>query len=122
MGAYNWVIAEVTCPACGVRAPVRCQTHVASDYGANGDGRFHDVEYRLGERMRWCPEDDPDFPTWRVGGRRDGSDPSWDEEACYVTCEACHAALCVVIRFEQLVPVAAVHVSREADWPERYWK
>ena len=48
MAAYNWVVVDETCPACGKRSRLRCQTHVASDYSGDASGRFHDREYHLG--------------------------------------------------------------------------
>ncbi len=112
MGAYNWVLIEGQCPACGPAAAIRCQIHAASDYAGDATGRFFDRTYRIGERMAWRPDDvswseDPGLVPCESGF----------EEPCYSDCLRCGAALCVVLRYRDLVPVAVVHVSRESDWP-----
>jgi len=93
MGAYNWVIIEETCPVCGRKATIRCQTHVASSYGGGPDGRFLDREYRLGERMRWWAPSDPEYPQWRAMGRMDVPLERSDQEACYSTCRRNHQVI-----------------------------
>src|SRR5262245_13629515 len=115
MSAYNWITIDVRCPQCADRARIRCQTHVASDYAGDHSGRFHDRDYTLGEPMAWWPPDHPQFESWRKHG-----DAVVDEEACYSSCSACKADLCVVIRFRDLIPEAVISISPEADWPEGY--
>jgi hypothetical protein len=56
MGAYNWILVDAECPSCASFSRIRCQTHVASDYGGIG-GRFFDREYSLGQEMVWWPRD-----------------------------------------------------------------
>jgi len=109
VGAYNWIAVDAQCPACGALARIRCQTHVASDYGGDSTGRFHDREYALGQKMAW----------WPPGHERFESELA-NEEACYSECGSCGADLCVVIRFRELVPEAVVSITREEDWPGGY--
>jgi hypothetical protein len=122
MSAYNWINVESQCPACGSAAAIRCQTHVASDFDRDVRGRFHDREYRLGDKMWWWADDDSRYPSWRVLGRSDIDDPEYDEEACYSTCRKCDARLCVVLRFRKVVPEAIALVVKEEEWPEQYPK
>ena len=56
MAALNWISLEGTCPKCRSVATIRCQTHVAADYGGDATGRFHGRTYHLSERMAWWPE------------------------------------------------------------------
>jgi hypothetical protein len=123
MGAYNWVLVTAVCPACGSNREIRCQTHVASSFDGDLTGRFNERTYQLGQAMAWWPHDDKRFGEWRVNGRRDAiASGSIDEEACYSTCSACGADLCVVVSFKEAVPEQVVLVAREDDWPEQYWK
>ena len=123
MSAFNWVVIENVCPVCNRMATVRCQTHVASSFGGAADGRFQDRDYRLGERMRWWRVDDPDYPTWRVQGRKGA--PLQDdaaEEACHSVCTLCGARLYVILRFEDLTPRAVLGLGPEEQWPADYGK
>jgi hypothetical protein len=122
MSAYNWINLESQCPACGSTAAIRCQTHVASDYDGDARGRFHDREYGLGDKMWWWADNDPRYPDWRVLGRPGIDEDEYDEEACYSTCGACGANLCVVLGFRKIVPTTIVRVVKEEEWPEGYPK
>jgi predicted RNA-binding Zn-ribbon protein involved in translation (DUF1610 family) len=98
MAAYNWVVVDETCPACGKRSRLRCQTHVASDYSGDASGRFHDREYHLGQRMAWWPREHIGFERWRADRwhrDRNSVDAAFDEEACHATCPVCDADLFV---------------------------
>lgn len=122
MGAFNWVVIEERCPVCQREAAIRCQTHVASSYDGDED-RFQDREYRLGEKMRWWDQADPEYPTWRVLGRIDAKfDPRSAEEACYSQCSLCGARLYVILRFQDITPKVVLGLGPEADWPTDYWK
>ena len=119
MAAFNWVIADVSCPVCENVARLRCQTHVASNYGVDSGGRFHDREYALGQAMEWWPREHKRFETWRGGRwRAGGIHTEFDEEACYTTCNNCNAPLYVVILYHMNVPERVVAVGKEEDWPE----
>ena len=61
MAAFNYLVLEVNCPACGQLTTLRAQTHMASDYDGDERGRFMNREYRLGERMWWFSEGSPDY-------------------------------------------------------------
>lgn len=121
MAAYNWIAVSIECPACRSTAEVRCQTHVASDYDGDEQGRFFDHVYRLGDTMKWWPRSDTRFRRWRADGlRQPSNDPSTDEEACCASCALCKAALYVVVRFEETRPVGVVSVGLARDWPKTH--
>src|SRR5690349_19639357 len=118
MGAYNWILVDADCPACSSRTRIRCQTHVASDYGGIG-GRFFDREFTLGQTMPWWPRDHPQWTAWQLPGGDAVTGEEFDE-ACYSSCTACGAELAVVIHFEHCTPTSVLSVSREEDWPDGY--
>ena len=123
MAAFNWIVVEATCPACGSQATLRCQTHVASDFAGDGSRRFHDREYRVGDSMAWWPSSDSRFPQWRANRTSNPRvDPNVDEEACHATCNQCAAPLFVILRFYGVKPDGIVAVGREDDWPAGYLK
>lgn len=122
MGAFNWVVVEGSCPACGETSRMRCQTHVASSFSGDRRGRFHDREYELGQPMAWWPSTQPEFATWRANGMTSETGSSVDEEACHATCPPCGAELFVVLRFREAVPESVLAIGREADWPAGYLK
>ncbi len=108
MAAFNWILIDAACPACARSALVRCQTHVASSYDGDASRRFHDREYRLGQRMAWSQPGDPRHDEWR---QEYGAADSLAEEPCYSDCTACGAELLVVIRFRDLVPAETLSIS-----------
>ena len=123
MSAYNWLMVEAKCPACERESMIRAQTHVASDYGGDETGRFHDREYRIGDDMRWLPASDPRYTSWRVNGRvQPVPDDDTDEEACYGTCPSCGAHLVAVVRFRRTRIERVIDIRKEEDWPAGYWK
>jgi len=85
--------------------------------------RFLHNEYRLGEPMQWWAKDHPWYSEWRIQSRKsEEPDVAFNEEACYSTCTACGAELCVVIRFHECVPEEVLQISRQKDWPAGYLK
>ena len=70
--------------------------------------------------MVWWPKDHKDFADWREEWRGDSGNLLQNQavEACYANCENCKADLCVVIHFEDLVPLEIKQITLEADWPE----
>ena len=90
---------EATCPACAKDVELRVQTHVASSYSGDASGRFFDRDYRLGQPMAWWPVGDARRAEWRETERAVFDDASSAEEACYASCSACDAELCVVARW-----------------------
>ena len=118
MGAFNWIDVEATCPACGRAAVLRTQTHIASDYDGDADGRFHDRTYRVGDRMAWFEPPDPRSSRWS-----ECADPGRlpnVHEACYAHCVACRAEICVVLAFDRTRAVSVVAVATEAAWVPGY--
>ena len=118
LGAYNWITVEATCPVCARSTALRCQTHVASSYAGDGTGRFFDREYRLGDTMAWWAEQDARHANWSQHSRGIGDNWSCIDEACDASCSACGSALCVVLRFRELVIESVVSISRAEEWPE----
>jgi hypothetical protein len=123
MAAFNWILLEQECPACHTVALIRCQTHVASDFGGDERGRFCDREYRLGQPMHWWPPSHPRFMEWRHGGDAGVATRlprEMAEEACYGTCAGCGADLFAVVRFRDAVPVEVRQLGLEENWPAGY--
>lgn len=121
MGVFNNIYVERTCPACRRVTRIECQAHVASSAGGNETGRFCLRDYELGQRMAWYAPGDAGFHKWRLEG-----EPNQPEgqatEACYSSCTACKAELCVVIRFEDITPVEVLECVLEENWPEGYFR
>lgn len=116
MSAYNWITVDAQCPACGRSVAFRCQTHVASSYGGDENGRFFDCDYVLGQRMSWRPvRFDRD---WRGGNSLAPLPPNEDLEACYSTCSRCGREVIVVLRFQEMTPTRVESVSLE--WPDGF--
>ncbi len=122
MSAFNWINVETSCPKCGSTTNLRCQTHVASNYGGDSRGRFHDRDYRLGERMWWWSKDDDRYPDWMVAGRPGMPKFDSDVEACIAECESCGASLCVVLGFREATPERVLSIAAEDEWPGGYLK
>lgn len=118
MAAFNWIETEMTCPACHEHATIRCQTHIASDFGGDETGRFCHRVFKIGDRMPWYPEGHPEYDTWCFEG-----DPWTVEdarEACYSTCQKCQEDLFAVIQFSNFTPIKLLDVGLEENWPKEY--
>lgn len=121
MAAFNWISIDDACPSCGQRGTIRAQTHVASDYGGDERGRFHDREYRLGDEMVWWPAGHPQFTAWKLGNAvHPPTDPDDDEEACHAAWRACGAELFVVLEFHDRRPTRVIQVGLERNWPATF--
>ena len=117
MGAYNWVRFDARCPQCGEQARMRAQCHVASSYDADRDGRFFDIDYAVGQRMRWWSPDDPRHSSWRAGAQIEDTLRDRAVECCHASCLRCQAALYATIEFESATAMAVADLGLEADWP-----
>ena len=116
MGAYNDLIIEEQCPACGKRATIRCQLHVGASYAGDSRGRFAMNEYRLGQRLLWWPPEHRRFNSWCEDPDRTNADGTVDE-CSYADCELCRAELYVGVRFRDLTPIQILGVTVERpDW------
>jgi hypothetical protein len=115
VAAYNWILFDVACPACGKVARIEAQTHVASSFDGDQSGRFCHRDYRLGETIAWWPRNDDQFASWAESA--DPSRPEVVTEACYATCTACARKLYAVVEFDGLVVRRVSEVGLEADWP-----
>src|SRR3954469_23501769 len=121
MSAYNWIIVTTRCPACNRQVELRCQTHIASDYGGDQTGRFHDREYHLGEPLRWWRKGHQKFQAWRANGRvGEFNQGETDSESCYTSCPACSTDLYAVIEFDGPRSVAVTDIGLEDNWPKDY--
>jgi hypothetical protein len=120
MAAYNWIHTDATCPSCQEMATIRCQTHIASSFDGDETGRFFDRVFSIGDKMPWFPEGHPEYETWCFEG-----DPWTVEdarEACYSTCQKCHAELYAVIQFSHFTPVRVLEIGFQKNWPKGYHK
>lgn len=73
--------------------------------------------------MRWWGEEDSNYQSWRVLGRKDAQlESHFAEEACYSECLLCGAELYVVLRFENVIPICVLGLGPKEDWPHEYWK
>jgi hypothetical protein len=116
MGAYNDLIIEEWCPACGKRATVRCQIHVGATYDGDSRGRFALNEYLLGQQLPWWPTSHRRFESWHEESDRTNAEGSVDE-CSYAGCESCRAELYVGVRFREHTPVEILSITLERpDW------
>ena len=116
MGAYNDLLIEEQCPACGRRATIRCQMHVGASYDGDSRGRFALHEYHLGQPLPWWPPGHRRFELWCEDLDRTNPNGTVDE-CCYGGCEACKADLFVGVRFRDLTPVEILNITIERpDW------
>ena len=110
MGAYNDLLIEEQCPACGRRAIIRCQIHLGASFDGDSRGRFALQEYRLGNQLPWWPPGHRRFDSWREDADCTNQDGTVDE-CSYAGCESCEADLYVGVRFRDLTPIEILSVS-----------
>jgi hypothetical protein len=123
MSAFNWILFASRCPVCEREVELRCQAHVAADYGGDGTGRFHDREYHLGEKMAWWMENDPRYLDWRYGGKLgELQNEEVDWECCSTECPSCAAELYAVIQFDGPRAAMVLDVGLGSNWPSEYLK
>lgn len=124
MSAFNWIDFEDICPACGQKAQIRAQTHMASDYDGDAGGRFHDESYQFGQTMRWWNVDHASYKDWKNGNRANQLKvpDTVEHECCYATCLLCDANLFAVLEFHECVPLRSTKLGKESDWPDEYLK
>ena len=120
MSAFNWIVIERTCPQCHRHGVIKAQCHVASSFDGDDGGRFHDREYRVGERMRWWDRADPRFEAWKDDAKSDTANPDRMVECCYASCSMCNAPLFALVEFEDVTPIAVGDVGLEEDWPAEF--
>jgi hypothetical protein len=113
MAAFNYLLLEMDCPACGQATMLRAQTHMASDYEGDERGRFMDREYRLGEPMWWFPKDTPDYPDWMTWGTGQVADIVY--EVCPACCPLCDSEVYAVVKFKSTTPLLVVANGLECD-------
>lgn len=123
MSAFNWIEFEKICPYCEGEQCIRAQVHMVSDYNGDDQGRFHDVTYNLGDKMRWWKKLHPDYEKWKNGNKKDTSNIEEDKkECCYAQCLNCNRELYAVIRFSECVPLEVIEFGSEENWPDSYLK
>lgn len=117
MGAFNFIRIESQCPACKNESEILCQTHIASDYDGNSEvGRFHDHEYKLGQKMPWFEDD---YESWYSHNDWKVSD-SVAREACISSCLSCNAEIYVLIEFQDITPKKVVSIGLEHEMPKQF--
>lgn len=123
MGAYNWIIIKEKCPKCNQTRIIKCQTHIASDFGGDDSGRFCEREYKLGEEMAWYPISHKKYLEWKVNGKISSNETleEIDYECCYSQCTNCRVNLYVVIKFQSHTPKKVIDVGFEENWPKDYF-
>lgn len=110
MGAYNDLLIEERCPACGRQSTIVCQLHVGASYGGDGLGRFALRQYQIGQRLLWWPQGHWRHESWREEAERTNADNSVDE-CSYASCTSCHADLFVGVRFRDVTPVEILGIA-----------
>jgi len=134
MAAFNWIEFLDICPSCLTKQLIVSQTHVASDFDSDCKERFHDVTYRLGEKMKWWSRSHPSNRDWKNGNLKVKhqfsnlnetpafQDSSKNEvtECCYANCSVCNVELYAIIGFRDCSPIQVLQVGFEDDWPESY--
>jgi hypothetical protein len=117
VSAYNKLLIADLCPFCEARDALEVQIHVGASDDGDAQGRFCQNEYRLGQRLRWWPADDPRWASWRDGGlaNRDGT----VDECAYGLCRVCASPVFVGVRFRDHTPIDVISASTEM--PEWAW-
>jgi hypothetical protein len=122
MSAFNWIVFDDICPACGQHATIEAQTHTAAAYGGDDSGRFHDRCYGIGQVLAWWPPSDPRYDQWRNRPMTRVGDDGRVLECCYATCRFCGAELWTIVEFVDLVPVRVIASGKEENWPDNFPK
>jgi hypothetical protein len=117
MAAYNWVTFNAACPVCHAQTDIVAQVHVAASYSGD-DVRFHDVTYRIGNKLRWWDREHPDFSAWTERGVT--TNDNTIRECCYATCANRNDELYVIIEVTDLVIDNIVETGPEDSWPNGY--
>lgn len=105
MGAYNYIVFDAVCPACGVAGAFCAQTHVASSFNGDDRGRFCHRCFELNEPMFWWDRDHPDWSGWIARADCASQDGSLAIEDCHTDCEHCDSDFMALICFRDAVPV-----------------
>ena len=121
MSAFNWIVFSARCPKCHIDTTIKAQCHVASSFRGDEYGRFCDNEYRLGEKMRWWPQEKDATYSWISEDAVKVTDDSV-QECCYSKCCNCQTSLYAIITFLDITPIAIDEIGLEINWPDGYYK
>jgi hypothetical protein len=116
MSAFNWIVFQHRCPACGVDTAIRAQCHIASSYDGDISGRFCDKDYQLKQKMAWWSDDHPESKSWADGDNQIAP-KSEIIECCYSICMKCNGSLYAVIVFDMLMATSVISLGLEENWP-----
>lgn len=124
MGAFNTIKIIHSCPFCKKNTEIVCQTHMASSFDGDYEGRFCHTTYNLGEPMRWWDKKNPLYTNWKEGNfiRRQDLPDNADIESCYSNCSICMQEMYVVILFIDVVPITVIDIGTITRWPVLFSK
>ena len=115
MGAYNDLVIEDICPACGNHTVIRCQIHLGATYDGDSRGRFALHDYRLDQQLAWWPPGHPRFESWCSDPDRINDDSV--DDCSYACCESCKTDLYVGVQFRERTPVEILSITVERpEW------
>lgn len=123
MAAFNWIIFDNRCPVCSEMTKIRAQTHVASTFEGDEQGRYCNMTYRPKDKMRWWDKGDERYANWTLGGNRVIGDTSDDiRECCYAICSNRNDRLYAIVKFSNLTVEDILEIGPEERWPTDYRK
>jgi hypothetical protein len=122
MSAYNWIEIVEKCPTCGKISKIKLQTHIASSYDGTDNIRFHDNNYKVGNKMNWFDKNDERYSLWKNGNSKNITERNIDLECCYGICELCNTESYAIIVFEKCVISSVKSVGTLEEWPEEFYK
>ena len=122
MSAYNWIEIVEKCPTCGKISNIKLQTHIASSYDGIDNSRFHENNYKVGDKMSWFDKNDERYSLWKNGNSKNITERNIDLECCYGTCELCNTECYAIIVFEECVISGVKSVGTLEEWPEEFYK
>lgn len=122
MSAYNWILSNQKCPNCKNISTIRSQIHIASSYGGDDHGRFHDYEYYLGDTMRWFYSQDNKYEDWKMGNKIENIESKIDMECCYSTCLSCNFKGYSIITVKDLKINSITCIDKLDNWPNDYYE
>jgi hypothetical protein len=120
MAAFNWIEMTTRCPVCSETTLVRAQLHIAASFDGDEVGRFCDVSYSVGDKMRWWQGDHPHFHDWMLIGEQ--TDTNTVRECCYACCSAAGDRLYLIVEVSDLLIRQIVEVGSEDAWPAKFLK
>lgn len=112
MSAFNYITFTETCIYCQKSTEFEVQTHMASSFNGNEDGRFCNKYYHLGQKMKWWTSEHPEFDDW-VDLDAKQTDNNTYLEQCYGSCKDCKKKLIAIVEFKTLTPMAVIEIQAD---------